>query len=92
MTLEEFSQADEVALPPALRALWWDAQGEWETAHEIAQEIEGPDGAWVHAYLHRKERSAANAAYWYAKAGRPVATGDSRSEWQEMVTEMLGRG
>ena len=32
-----------------------------------------PDGAWVHAYLHRKEGDAGNAGYWYTRAGQPVA-------------------
>jgi hypothetical protein len=43
------------ALPPLLAALWWDSKGDWSRAHEIAQSVETPDAAWVHAYLHRKE-------------------------------------
>jgi hypothetical protein len=49
----------------ALQALWWDARGEWERAHALAQINEGdPRSAWVHAYLHRKEGDLSNAAYW----------------------------
>ena len=59
-------------LSPLLQALWWDAKGNWRRAHAIAQEIETPDAAWVHAYLHRKEGDDWNAGYWYRRSGRPV--------------------
>ncbi len=52
-------------LSPALRALWLDARGNWDGAHDAAQADEGGAGDWVHAYLHRKEGDAGNAAYWY---------------------------
>ena len=39
------------ALPPLLAALWWEAKGDWNQAHEIAQAENRPDAAWVHAYL-----------------------------------------
>src|SRR5262249_42041771 len=39
----------------ALAGLWWDAKGNWTEAHEAAQRQEDAAGAWVHAYLHRKE-------------------------------------
>ncbi len=90
MTLEEFRQADPNSLPEVLRALWLEGNGDWERAHTVAQEVEGPDGAWVHAYLHRKEGDTANAAYWYRRAGRPVATGDSAGEWKAMVQALSG--
>ncbi|MDO8541218.1 MAG: hypothetical protein Q7S40_12335 [Opitutaceae bacterium] len=47
----------------ALQALWHDAQGDWERAHNVAQDDKGRDGSWVHAYLHRKEGDLANAGY-----------------------------
>ncbi len=89
MTLAEFEAAEASAFVGALLALWWDGRGEWERAHEVAQEVETKDGAWVHAYLHRKEGDAANAGYWYRRAGRPVRTGDLRAEWEAMVEELL---
>jgi hypothetical protein len=72
-----------------LAALWQDAKGDWETAHRLAQDIDGPDGAWVHAYLHRKEGDAGNAAYWYRRAGRPVARGGIPQEWEAIVDALL---
>jgi hypothetical protein len=91
MTLEEFRASDGRGFSGALLALWWDAKGDWAKAHEVAQDVAGVDGAWVHAYLHRKEGDLGNAAYWYRRAGRAVAVGDSRLEWEGIVGEMLGR-
>ena len=59
MTPEEFRQSFAATEPPAglthaLAGLWWDAKGDWKRAHESAQQDEGAEGAWVHAYLHGK--------------------------------------
>lgn len=72
MSFEEFiaAAAPPAGVGPALAALWHDAHGDWARAHELSQEDEGPAGSWVHAYLHRREGDAANARYWYARAGR----------------------
>jgi hypothetical protein len=91
MTVEEFLAADQNELSGALLALWWDAKGDWERAHQVAQDVGGRDGAWVHAYLHRKEGDAGNAAYWYGQAGRAVERGDLREEWEGIVKELIAR-
>ena len=96
MTIDEFSatlQQSEppASLPPTLVALWHDGRGDWEAAHRVAQDIDDEDGAWIHAYLHRKEGDLGNAAYWYRRAGRPVASGTLDGEWRMMVTELLAR-
>lgn len=74
---------------PLLQALWHDAHGDWERAHDITQNIETPDGAWVHAYLHRKEGDQWNADYWYRRAGknRPNMTLDE--EWEDIAQILL---
>ena len=77
------------ALSPALLALWHDRRGDWERAHRVAQDIDGPDGAWIHAYLHRKEGDAANAGYWYRRARQPVASDSLEVEWAAIATAML---
>src|SRR5687768_8474926 len=46
--------------PVLVRALWHDATGDWEGAHRVAQDVETAEGAWVHAYLHRKEGDTGN--------------------------------
>ena len=68
-----------------LEALWWDAQGDWTKAHHCAQAEESAAGAWVHAYLHRKEGDLANAGYWYRRASKPVADGALAAEWRAIV-------
>ena len=94
MTIAEFRAALAADAPPpdlrrALVALWHDAKGDWETAHRVAQDVEDETGAWVHAYLHRKEGDASNAAYWYRRAGRPIARVALDKEWEEIVTALL---
>jgi hypothetical protein len=93
MTIEEFSATVSSSAPPAvgplLRALWHDARGEWEDAHRIAQDVDDKDGAWVHAYLHRKEGDLGNAAYWYRRAGQPVTSDSLEAEWIRIVTALL---
>ncbi|HEY8549191.1 MAG TPA: hypothetical protein VIL35_04475 [Vicinamibacterales bacterium] len=75
--------------PVLIRALWHDAAGDWSQAHALAQQVETADGAWVHAYLHRKEGDLANAQYWYRRAGRSPATGDLWAEWREIAASLL---
>ena len=50
----------------------------------------GPEAAWVHAYLHRKEGDLWNADYWYSHAGRQRPSQSVNEEWQAMVSELLG--
>jgi hypothetical protein len=94
MTLEHFKASLVATAPPAgisatLTALWYDAKGDWNRAHEIAQEIDDAAGAWVHAYLHRKEGDDGNAAYWYRRAGRAPARDALDDEWARIVTALL---
>jgi hypothetical protein len=74
----------------AVEGLWWDAKGDWDKAHDCAQAQDDRDGAWLHAYLHRKEGDAENAAYWYRRAGRPAATGAPAREWEAIARALLG--
>jgi hypothetical protein len=76
-------------LSPLLTALWHERKGDWTRAHEIAQDIDGRDAAWVHAYLHRREGDLPNAAYWYRHAGKPVENGDMDREWRVIVGALL---
>jgi len=94
VTLDDFkSSLNDDAPPknvaPELKALWHDARGDWSEAHRIAQDIDDRNGAWVHAYLHRKEGDLANASYWYRHAGRPVATGSLDDEWSALVRVLI---
>ena len=76
-------------LTDAQRVLWLDRRGEWDAAHDVAQEMPDPDGAWLHAYLHRREGDLPNAGYWYRRAGRPVADGSLDAEWERLVEHFV---
>ena len=94
MTLSEFKQTIAEARPgaslsPALRALWHDARGDWDAAHTVAQDIDSETGAWIHAYLHRKEGDLANAGYWYRRARKPECRKSLEAEWDEIATALL---
>ena len=94
MNLDEFRSSFSSEKPPkhvslALAGLWWDAKGDWAKAHESAQQDEGPDGSWVHAYLHRKEGDESNAGYWYRRAGRAFARSTFEEEWLAIAAALL---
>lgn len=87
--VRSLSAEESLHLPPLVRALWEEARGNWSAAHEIAQDVETSQGAWVHAYLHRREGDTANAGYWYRRAQKPVASGSSDDEWHALVSALL---
>lgn len=93
MTSAEFKKSLQLSSPPSgmspqFLALWNDAKGNWEKAHSLAQSVDGPDGAWVHAYLHRKEGDSSNASYWYSRSGKPFSKKSLREEWEEIVSAL----
>jgi hypothetical protein len=91
--LAEFRDSLSKNAPPdvgsLLRALWHDAKGDWARAHEIVQDEEGRDAAWVHAYLHRKEGDLSNAGYWYRRAGKPMCKASLEQEWETVAAALL---
>jgi hypothetical protein len=94
VTVDEFMATLRGDTPPstlssALLALWHDARGDWDTAHQVAQAIHDETGSWIHAYLHRKEGDLANAGYWYRRARQAPATGSLDDEWREIVTALI---
>jgi hypothetical protein len=97
MDANSFKNSLSAGEPPAglsmaVQALWWDGKGDWEKAHECAQAQDDAIGAWVHAYLHRKEGDLANAGGWYRRAGKPVASGPFAAEWETIATALLKDG
>jgi hypothetical protein len=85
------SGAPPAVAAPLLRAVWHGLRGEWEAAHQIAQDDTSAEGAWVHAWLHRIEGDLANARYWYRQAHRQVAEGDLREEGETIAAFLLQR-
>jgi hypothetical protein len=96
LTLTKFRSSLHAKEPPdgltaPLLALWHDGHGDWDAAHKVAQDIETADGSWIHAYLHRKEGDASNAAYWYRRADKPVSHASLDDEWAEIAGALISR-
>ena len=69
--LQQATQTDAEAVSPEALALWHAKHGDWDAAHNIAQDIHTTMGSWLHALLHVIEGDQWNADYWFAKAGKP---------------------
>lgn len=93
MTKEQFKASLSSPTPPngispILEALWHEAKGDWQTAHEIAQSKEGTrDYDRIHAYLHRAEGDTWNAGYWYRRAGTEVFRGTLEEEMDALIRQ-----
>jgi hypothetical protein len=64
---ESKAASENQQLIRALILLWHD---HLDPAHTLAQEVEGPDGAFVHGIMHRREPDYGNAAYWFRRVGQ----------------------
>ena len=94
MDFEEFKQTLSLPVPPAgmkqhLLSLWYDANGDWNNAHAIIQDINDEVAAWIHAYLHRKEGDLGNADYWYRRAGKARPSMSLKDEWGSIARALL---
>ena len=75
-------------LPIHLKALWYDAKGNWQKAHNLIQDLNDNTAAWIHAYLHRKEGDMGNADYWYSRAGKKMPQFSLEKEWEQLVNAL----
>lgn len=96
MTVEEFQVSVEqggnpsAELSPELQAMWHAKAGNWEEAHNIAQEIHTPTGSWIHALLHLIEGDVGNAGYWFRKAGHSARSISEVDDlWAEITAQLL---
>ena len=94
MTFEQFNQSLTQPSPPSaisehLKALWYDAKGNWEKSHQIIQDIDDVNAAWIHAYLHRKESDIGNADYWYRRVGKKRPSVTLEEEWEIITREII---
>jgi len=55
--------------PEAAMAGLWLLAGDWERAHEIAQDLASAEGSYWHALVHRMEPDAWNSGYWFRRVG-----------------------
>jgi hypothetical protein len=77
------------ALSLEAQALWHCKKGEWEAAHNIAQDIHTPMGSWIHALLHVIEGDQWNGDYWFARAGKPSRKPkDIDALWDEIAAAL----
>lgn len=88
LNLANSGQAEPETLSIELKALWLQQAGDWDAAHDLCNEIPGPNGSWIHAYLHRVEGDLGNAQYWYQRAGKSMPDYTLQQEWLEIVTEL----
>ena len=94
MDLTTLKESLAASQPPAqtsvyVQALWYDAKGNWEKAHELIQDLPDKQAAWIHAYLHRKEGDQWNADYWYRNAGKQRPALTLQQEWEQLATALL---
>ena len=74
-------------LSDCLRALWLARAKRWDESHDLTSDLPDPDGAWIHAHLHREEGDLGNAGYWYARARRdaPSLPVSIDQEWWQLA-------
>jgi len=84
------AKAPPKGLPAAIEALWWDIHGDAAKALGLVENEPGLNSVWVRAYLRRKKGDESIAAYWYAKAIRPTATGSHIAERDLILRVLLG--
>lgn len=83
------NQIPDAELSAPMKALWYDAKGDWDQAHQQVDHLNGKDAAAVHAYLHRKEGDIFNARYWYNRAGTVLPELTLDEEWEILVSRFL---
>ena len=94
MDFDSFKGSLALPNPPpglglAVQALWWEAKGDWDKAHECAQAQDDLVGARVHAYLHRREGDETNARYWYRRNGETLPAMPLEAEWEALARRLL---
>ncbi|HEY2574552.1 MAG TPA: hypothetical protein VGH65_10790 [Verrucomicrobiaceae bacterium] len=82
--------APDETLPDEAKAMWHARKGNWDEAHEIAQEIHTSTGSWIHALLHLIEGDQGNANYWFQKAGKSTRKpSEIEALWMEIAQKIL---
>lgn len=58
--------------------------GDWDGAHNIAQDYSDDIANWIHAVLHKIEGDEWNSKYWYARTH-----GKKYEDFSDATTELL---
>jgi hypothetical protein len=61
--------------------------GCWTQSHEIAQDIDSPEGSYWHAIIHRLEPDPFNAQYWFRRVGRHAIFPDLHERAAEIIRQ-----
>ena len=70
-------------------SLWHAVKGDWDSAHNIVQDINTETASWIHAYLHRVEGDIGNAHYWYNRAGKTPSSKSFESELDNIIRTVI---
>jgi hypothetical protein len=64
--------------------------GDWQRAHEIAQEHEDdPVADWIHGVVHWIEGDLSNARYWFGRAGRRLDDNPTAADTLRAIRALL---
>ena len=94
MNLVSFNESLAGNEPPQnstvyLKALWYDAKGQWDQSHKLIQDVDDVNAYRIHAYLHRKEGDTGNADYWYRLAGKQRPSVSLEEEWEQILSTLI---
>ena len=67
-----------------IQALDMLAQGDWDGAHDLIQNVNDELACLIHGYLHREEGDYNNANYWYSRVGQSVPENSFEEELKRL--------
>jgi len=62
--------------------------GDWETAHLIAQDYSDVNANWLHAVLHKIEGDVGNSHYWYVRTAMNGANARKYADFNNAREEL----
>lgn len=87
-----FDLFPDAAAPQAALAGLWVYFSCFDQAHQLAQDIETPEGSYWHAILHRQEPDPDNAAYWFRQVGSHPVFAGLRNAAARIIEQYPGAG
>lgn len=75
---------------PLLEAVWHLKNNHWQKSHDIVENSNSEDAAWIHGLLHKQEGDEWNAGYWYSKAGINSPKVSLEVELEMIIEKLMG--